>query len=135
MVFFTGSIKDTKLGSYQKLAAEILQKAEFTSEKTRLEAEHERKEKMFELQKQFENTWQSERRKIQQEESRLKQREDKLEERINLMEKKLFQIEKREGIVVEANSELHEERKNLAHLKEKTKCQIRRSCRHHIQGS
>ena len=65
-------------------------------------------------QKEAEEVWQSERRKILREEERLKQREDKLESRMSLVEKKLSDLEKREAAIHERKEQIEEEKKNLS---------------------
>jgi len=106
-----------KIGSYQKLASDLLQKVELEAEKIRNDAEFERKQKLLDQQKKFEDTWQAERREIQREETRLKQREDKIESRMNLVEKKLSQIEKREAVLRTRKEQIDEEKKTLAEQK------------------
>jgi ribonuclease Y len=113
-----------KLGSYQKLASDILQKVENEAEKIRSDAELERKQKLFDQQKRFEDTWQTERRNIHIEETRIKQREDKLESRMNLVEKKLSQIEKREAVINERKRQMEEERSHLSNQRDKLRKQL-----------
>src|SRR4029079_14081223 len=88
-----------KLGGYKTLVKEIIQKAEDDATKIRKTTEMVTKQNQLDQQRELEQVWQVERRKIQREEDRLKQREDKLEGRMNLVEKKLSDIEKREALI------------------------------------
>lgn len=98
-----------KSGTFQKLAAEILQKVEHEAEGLRHTAEMERKQKLLDLQKSFEEAWHKERRKIQTAESRLKEKEDNVERRMTSLEKKLAKIEKRETDLARKSKQLDEE--------------------------
>lgn len=104
----------SKLGSYQKIAKDIIYKAELESDTIKKAGEIALKQNQIEQQKDLEQTWQNERRKIQREEERLKQREDKLESRMNLVEKKLSDIEKREAVIIGRKAQLDEEKKLVA---------------------
>src|SRR5690348_12179628 len=88
-----------KLGGFQKIANDILHKAESEAETIRKANDFTLKQTQLEQQRELEQFWQNERRKIQREEERLKQREDKLESRMILVEKKLSDIEKREAVL------------------------------------
>jgi ribonuclease Y len=102
------------LGGFKKLANDIVNRAEQEAFETKKAAEFAIKQKQVEQQKDLENLWQSERKKIQREEERLKQREDKLESRMNLVEKKLSDIEKREAVLIGRKAQLDEEKKNVS---------------------
>lgn len=104
------------LGGIEKLTAQILQRAELEAEELKREEEFALKQKQVDHQRELENIWQQERRKIRQEEERLKQREDKLESRMNLVEKKLSDIEKREAVLTARKSQLEEDKKSVAGL-------------------
>lgn len=106
-------VQKVKLSNFKAIAAEIIQKAELESETLKKNSELFLKQKQVEQQREWEQNWQSERRKIQREEERLKQREDKLEERMNLVEKKLSDIEKREVLLTSKKTQLDEEKKYL----------------------
>lgn len=108
-----------KLGGYKTLVKEIIQKAEDDATKIRKTTEMVMKQNQLDQQRELEQVWQVERRKIQREEDRLKQREDKLEGRMNLVEKKLSDIEKREALINARNIQIEEDKKLLAesHLK------------------
>jgi len=100
-----------KVGSYNNLANEIIRKAESEAETMRKSTELQLKQNQVEHQRESEQLWQAERRKIQREEERLKQREDKLESRMNLVEKKLSDIEKREAVIAGRKAQIEEEKK------------------------
>lgn len=99
-----------KMGSLQAIATGILQKAESDATALKRVNELALKQNQLEQQREMEQAWQGERRKIQREEERFKLREDKLENRMNLVEKKLVDIEKREASL-SARKELLEEQK------------------------
>lgn len=104
------------LGGVKQLAAEIVQRAEQEGIELRKGAELSLKQKQIEQQRDLEQLWQQERKKIQREEERLKQREDKLESRMNLVEKKLSDIEKREAVLIGRKAQIDEEKKQVAEL-------------------
>ncbi len=104
------------LGGVKQLAAEIVQRAEQEGIELRKGAELSLKQKQIEQQRDLEQLWQQERKKIQREEERLKQREDKLEGRMNLVEKKLSDIEKREAVLIGRKAQIDEEKKQVAEL-------------------
>lgn len=106
-----------KLGKYDKITREILQKAENEAISIRKSGELAVKQHQIEQQKETEIVWQNERRKLQREEERLKQREDKLESRMNLVEKKLADIEKREAVMIGRKAQLEEEKKQIEELR------------------
>jgi ribonuclease Y len=117
--FFLWLYHRAKLGTYQVISKNILQKAESEAVTIRKTAELTLKQNQVDYQREVEQAWQSERRKMTREEERLKQREDKLEARMNLVEKKLSDIEKREAILIARKTQLEEEKKDtvLAHNK------------------
>lgn len=104
------------LGGVKQLAAEIIQRAEQEGIELKKGAELTLKQKQLEQQRDLEQLWQQERKKIQREEERLKQREDKLESRMNLVEKKLSDIEKREAVLIGRKVQIDEEKKQAAEL-------------------
>ena len=108
-----------KYGTYQKIAQEIIQKAEQESANLKKASELLTKQHQVEQQRELEHVWHSERKKIQREEERLKQREDKLESRMNLVEKKLSNIEKREAIILARKAQIDEEKKHFNESKQK----------------
>ena len=100
----------TKLGGFQKIASDILHRAELESEARHKAHEFTLKQQQLEQQRNLEQLWQNERRKIQKEEERLKLREDKIEARMNLVEKKLSEVEKREAVLAERTRQLEQEK-------------------------
>ncbi|MDP1879648.1 MAG: ribonuclease Y [Parachlamydiaceae bacterium] len=101
------------LGGVKQIAAEIILRAEQESDELKKETELALKHKQLEHQRELEQIWQQERKKIQREEDRFKQREDKLESRMNLVEKKLFDIEKREAVLIGRKVQIDEEKKSI----------------------
>lgn len=112
-IFFWG-YHHVALGGIKRLREKIIYRAEQEAEELRKGTELGFKQKQLEQQREFEQLWQQERKKIQREEERFKQREDKLEGRMNLVEKKLSDIEKREAILIGRKTELDEEKKNIS---------------------
>jgi ribonucrease Y len=108
-----------KLGGYQTIAQQIIQKAEFEASTLRKATEFSMKQTQLDQQKELEQLWQQERKKIHREEDRLKQREDKLEERMNLVEKKLSDIERREALMSARRIQLDEEKVQVAEMQAK----------------
>lgn len=97
-------------GKFDQIAKEIIQKGELEAANTRKSGEFSLKQHQLEQQREMEQTWQAERRKIQREEEWLKQRENKLEDRMNLVEKKLSDIEKRECVLSDLKLTLDQEK-------------------------
>src|SRR4051812_26199772 len=96
------------LGGIKQLSVEILYRAEQEAMELKRTAEMSLQQKLMEQQRDLEQLWQQERKKIQREEERLKQREDKIESRMNLVEKKLSDIEKREAVLIGRKAQLDE---------------------------
>jgi len=109
-------LQKIKLKNFKQLAAEILRKAELEGESFKKTAELASRQQQVDQQREFENRWQQERRKIQIEDERLKQREDKLESRMNLVEKKLSDLEKRETLLLTEKALLEREKNEIATL-------------------
>lgn len=101
------------LGKYKQYANSLLKKAEAEADSLIRNSEVNIKQKQMEQQRQLEQVWMNERRKMQREEERFKQREDKLEGRMNLVEKKLVEIEKREAFLATRKTQIEEEKKIL----------------------
>lgn len=102
------------LGSYQRLASEILQKAEADGEAVKASVQLTMKQKELEQQRELEKFIHASRKKLQKEEERLKLREDKLESRMNLVEKKLSDIEKKEAVLSARKERIDEEKRHLS---------------------
>lgn len=107
-----------KLGNYQKIAQDIIYKAEMDAQAIKNAGEINLKRALFEQQREMEHLLHQEKHKLHKEEDRLKQREDKLEGRMNLVEKKLADIEKREAVLAARKIQIDEERKEIAELHE-----------------
>lgn len=99
------------LGGFQALRLNILDQAQRDAEEIKRNTDSGLKQKQFEHQRELEQVWQQERKKIQKEDERIKLREDKLEGRMNLVEKKLSDIDKREAILAGRKVQLDEEKK------------------------
>ena len=105
-----------RFGGFRTIASDIIKKAEYDAESIKKAAHIVLKQKQIDQQKELEDLWQIERRKIFREEERLKQREDKLEARMNLVEKKLADIEKREAMLTARREQLDQEKKGTVDL-------------------
>ena len=101
-----------KLTHFKHLAAELISKAEAEAEAKKKSTEIALRHQQIEQQREFEQYWQLERRKIQHEEERLKHREDKIESRMSLVEKKLLDIEKREAILIARKAQVTAKKRN-----------------------
>jgi len=100
----------------KKLSSDLLSRAEGDASELKRMTELTLKQKQVEQQRELEQLWQLERKKIQREDERLKQREDKLESRMNLVEKKLSDIEKREAVLIGRKVQLDDEKKNATEV-------------------
>lgn len=107
-------INKYKLGNYQQIAKGILQKADMEAASIRKANELVLKQSQIDQQREMEQIWHGERRKLQREEERLKLREDKLESRMNLVDKKLSDLEKREAVITARKAQLDEEKNQVA---------------------
>lgn len=106
------------VGNYKSLANDILQKAEQEALAIKKSSDLSLKQNQIDQQKELEQVWQIERRKIQREEERFKQKEDKLESRMILVEKKLSEVEKKEAAIVARKAQLDEEKRVLSEKNE-----------------
>lgn len=106
-------------GKYRQIAQDILQKAEQDAQNIRKNGEIAIQHKQLEQQREAEQAWMNERRKLVREEERLKAREDKLESRMSLVEKKISEVEKRESILIERQDLIDAEKKHLAETQAK----------------
>lgn len=117
-------INKIRLKEFRIIADQIIKKAELDAENIKRNAELSIKHNRIEQQKELEELYQGERRKLMREEERLKQREDKLESRLSLTEKKLIEIEKRESALTNKQERLEQERKSLAEKQVKLQEQL-----------
>lgn len=116
-VFTFWMIQRFRLVHFKQLAADILNKAEYESETLKKHVELASRQQQIDHQREFENRWQQERKKILCEDERLKQREDKLETRMNAVEKKISELEKREAALIAGQAILGEEKKLVSEAK------------------
>ncbi len=118
------TIQRIKLKHFKQLAADLLSKAEAACDAKRKSGEMALRQQQIEQQREFEQHWHIERRKMQHEDERLKQREDKLENRMNLVEKKLSDIEKREAVLIARKTQLDQEKKLVVEQQAKLLIQL-----------
>jgi ribonuclease Y len=111
------AIQKFRLTHFKQLATDILKKAEFESETHKKNIELAGRQQQIDQQREFENRWQQERKKVLIEDERLKQREDKLESRMNLVEKKILELEKREAALITGQALVGDEKKLIAEAK------------------
>jgi ribonuclease Y len=109
-------IQRFRLTHFKELSAEILRKAQQEGETLKKNIELASRQQQIDHQKEFENRWQQERRKIQSEDERIKQREDKLEARMNLVDKKIIDLEKREAVLSTEKIKLDQDKKSVAEI-------------------
>jgi len=105
-----------KLGGFQKISSDILKRAESEADTLKKAQELSFKQQQLEQQREIDQLWQNEKRKINREEERFKVREDKLEARMNLVEKKLSDIEKREAVLAGRKAQLDEEKSAIQEI-------------------
>lgn len=108
------AIQRCKLTHFKQIAEDIIKKAEIDSEALKKAADLTIKQNILDQQREFEQQWQTEKRKALREEDRLKQREDKLETRMNLVDKKISDLEKREALLTAQQASLENEKQNVA---------------------
>lgn len=107
----------SKLGSYQTIAKNILQKAELDAFTLKQQQEFNLKQSAFEKHQELEALSQSMKKKLQKEEERLKIKEEKIESRMNFFEKKIGEVEKQEAILITRKTDLDEEKKTHQEMK------------------
>lgn len=120
-------LNKVRLGSFREIAADIIKKAEVDAENIKKATHLTLKQTRLNQQKELDEHWQNERRKIFREEERLKQREDKLEARISLIEKKLSDIEKREALLNARQEQIDQDKKNIDDLNVKLKLELEKA--------
>lgn len=108
------AIQRFRLTHFKQISADILLKAQQEGETLKKNIELTGRQQQVDHQREFENRWQQERRKIQIEDERIKQREDKLETRLNIVDKKIIDLEKREAVLALEKTKLDEDKKNAA---------------------
>lgn len=102
-----------RLGTYETIAKNILQKAESDALIAKRNSEIMLRQHQLDHNRELEVVWQTERKKLLKEEERIKTKEDKVESRMSLVEKKLSDIEKREAVISARKIQLDEERDAL----------------------
>lgn len=102
-----------KLGSYNLIAKKIINKAELETASLKHSQELALKQCQVEQQRELEQFWQAERRKLAREEERLKLKEDKIESRSTIFDKKLSDVEKREAVLGAREIHLEEDKKRI----------------------
>lgn len=103
-----------KVGGYSTLVNEIIRKAELEANALRKATEGSLKRSELEQQRELEQMWQQERRKIQREEERLKRREDLLESRTEAVDVKMAETDKQDKLLQQKMRRLDEEKVSLA---------------------
>lgn len=116
-----------RLNSFNQIASDIIKKAEQEAERLSNNAHLTAKHIHLDKQKELDEFWQTERRKIFREEERLKQREDKLEGRMNLVEKKLSEMEKKEVLIAQQKEKIEQEKLFISDLKATLKAELERA--------
>lgn len=99
-----------RIGGHQKVALEILHRAELDAETLKKTTELALKQSEVDQRLALEDVARTEQRKLERAEERIKAREEKLEERIGLVDKKLSALERREEGLNEHRLKLEEER-------------------------
>lgn len=102
-----------RLRSIKVLGDAIIKAAEQDALTIRKTAEFAAQQIHLEKQREMEQHWQLEKRKLAKEEDRLKQREDKIEGRVNFLEKKLAEVERREEAVASQIHKIDEKKMEL----------------------
>ncbi len=106
-----------RLGSFQTLANEIIQKAELQAQIIEKNTDLEVKLKQEDLLRRTEDSLAQKRQKLVIVDERLKEKEDKLERRMSLVEKKLRDIDKRDAILQARREQFDHDKKDLAEKK------------------
>lgn len=112
-ILFWNLLYKFKKGGFERLANDILAKANQEGDSLRKNNELVIKQAHIDHQREMDLAWQQEKKKLDREEERLKQREDKLENKGNLIEKKLVELEKREIVLQAQREQLEEAQKNI----------------------
>lgn len=99
----------SKIGGYNNLARQILDRAESDAEILRKEAAISIKQIELEQKQKLDEERQKDRKKIEREEERLKKREDKLEQRMSTLEKRLSDAQNLENELQHKEQELSKE--------------------------
>lgn len=116
-----------KLGSYKKLAANIISRGEIEVNNLKESAEMAIKKKQLEYQHELDKRFHLERVKIQKEEERIKKKEDKLEGRVQIIDKKLAEIEKKDAQLLKQQQVQQEKSKQLDVLQQNLQLELEKA--------
>lgn len=119
LIFFT--FHKIKFGSFQRIAEDLLKRAEIEADNFKKNAELSSKQKILQKESEIEAYLQNEKKKLTKEEERLAEKKDKLENRLLLSEKKFFDLEKRESHLLEQKQKFEEEHKKILDLQVQAK--------------
>jgi ribonucrease Y len=103
-----------RIGGYQKIAAEILHRAELDAETLKKTTELGLKQVEMDQRRVLDEMARNEQRKLERSEEQFKAREEKLEERIALISKRLAELDQREEALDSHRAKLEEERNKAA---------------------
>ncbi len=106
-----------KVGSYQSLSREIVQKAQMEAEILKKNTELKVQQIQSDGREELEELIQREKKKISEEKRRLEDKEDKVERRMSLVEKKLSEIDKRESVMESRKERTEQEKLETMKLK------------------
>ena len=113
-----------RCGSFEGIAAKIVQKAEEEAKQIQRLAEIEAGKLHADQQRQFEQTWQIERKKMEREQDRFQSREERLEAKLQSVEKKLVEIAKKEAKLQTALDYTEKEREELVARQQEAVCRL-----------
>lgn len=113
------SYQRIQLGTFRKLADEIVKGAEKEADALRNDAIVRAHQEQQEQKKESEKELIKDRKRLLQEQQRLTEREDKLDRRMGLVERKLSDIEKRETTLIAKKEQLDEESKSIQNEKDR----------------
>jgi ribonucrease Y len=97
-----------KLGEFQSIAENLLQKAEFEAQSLQKQAELDIKESEIRKQKEFDVLWQEHQLKVKEDSRRLALKEDKVEEKSYSLEKKTQEVERQQKRIKKSQEELQQ---------------------------
>ncbi len=108
-----------KTAGFQRLAKEIVEKAEQEAEKKKIAFELHLKEKESKHQKELEKEEELQQKRTSKEEERLKAREQHLDNRLSFLEQKLTLLAKKEELLARAETNLLEKERTLKETEQK----------------
>ena len=113
-----------RVGDYEQLAAEIVQRAEADALSIQQQSKLELKEKEMDLQRDFEQAWHKERRRLQVAEEKIQAHQDRMEEHLSVVEKKMAQVDSRESALQKAKDSLSQAQSLLQKQQEQMRCDL-----------